>query len=500
MARSQRSGSRPTPFAIPFLYTQHVRPQIYVPGHMTDVQIVSSSLQSKKAFLLTQETAAGSSEIPGGVVYKPELRWLVDPNDLARPMVYDPDDSRWSEIVTRKSASSSSAVLREQRSLESLPKVLDCEGGPFRPPSLFSVSSDMRHVSPLCLLLLLCFTGLCHVSVAEEPDPVRVALTREASVAPLLIAIDAGYFKSVGLNPRLAFFDGDTAVSAAVASGKVDIGMAALSAAFYRYTAAHRLKIIASRSSDQTGFPMYAFLISKEARAAGFSGVRGLPNARIGVADSDSGEYYGLYSIASRFKLDSGSIRTTVLKSPEGELSALSRREIEAVILPYATALHAARQGRSLLRLSDFAQWQQGVVFASAQKIAADRILMERFMQAYQRGTAEYALNFLSYDDGGDFIPGPHYDRYLDLIARQVNISSAMLARTKIYCDRRANLDVTDIEKQVQFWQNRGRVDKSVVAADLLDRLSFIGEDFAPARHAENLRRAIGSASNVPAE
>jgi hypothetical protein len=81
----------------PFLYTQHVRPQIYVPGHMTDVQLVSSSLQSKKAFLLTQVAAAGSSEIPGGVVYEPELRWLVDPNDLARPLVYDPDDSRWAK-------------------------------------------------------------------------------------------------------------------------------------------------------------------------------------------------------------------------------------------------------------------------------------------------------------------------------------------------------------------------------------------------------------------
>jgi hypothetical protein len=80
----------------PFLYTQHVRPQIYVPGHMTDVQLVSSSLQSRKAFLLTEEAAAGSSEIPGGVVYRPELRWLVDPNDLARPLVFDPEDSRWS--------------------------------------------------------------------------------------------------------------------------------------------------------------------------------------------------------------------------------------------------------------------------------------------------------------------------------------------------------------------------------------------------------------------
>ena len=80
----------------PFLYTQHVRPQIYVPGHMTDVQLVGSSLQSKKSFILTEEAAEGSSEVPGGTVYMPELRWLVDPNDLAKPMVFDPDDARWS--------------------------------------------------------------------------------------------------------------------------------------------------------------------------------------------------------------------------------------------------------------------------------------------------------------------------------------------------------------------------------------------------------------------
>jgi len=282
-----------------------------------------------------------------------------------------------------------------------------------------------------------------HAIGAEDPATVRIGLMREASAAPLLVAVDAGYFRSEGLSPQLAFFDNDESVSAAVASGKVDIGMAALSAAFYRNAAAHRLKIVASRSSDQTGFPMYVFLIRKEASAAGFSGVRGLSNARIGVADADSGEYYGLYS---------------------------------AAILPFATALHAARQGRSLLRLSDFAQWQQGVVFASAQKIAADRTLMERFMRAYQRGTAEYALNFLSYDDGGDFIPGSHYAQYLDSIARQLNMPSDILARTKTYCDRRANLDAADIAKQVQFWQSRGRIDKSMVAADLLD-LSFIGEE-----------------------
>jgi NitT/TauT family transport system substrate-binding protein len=352
-----------------------------------------------------------------------------------------------------------------------------------------------KSVKQLCLVLLFCCFGLCQASAADELGPVRIALTREASIAPLLIAVDSGFFKSEDLNPQLAFFDSDSSVSAAVASGKADIGMAALSATFYRHSAAQHLKIIGSRSSDQTRFPMYAFLIGKEAHAAGFSGVRGLVNARIGVSDADSGEYYGLYSIASRFSLDSGSIKTTAFKSPAGELSALARGDIDAAILPIATALRAVRKGRSLLPLSNFAQWQQGVVFASAQSIATNRTLVERFMKAYQRGTAEYALNFLSYDDGGDFIPGPHYDQYLKLIARQVHAPSGTLAGTKTYCDRRANLDVADIEKQVQFWQNRGRIDKGIVASDLLD-LSFIGEE--PAANAHASMRTTFSASSTP--
>jgi NitT/TauT family transport system substrate-binding protein len=164
------------------------------------------------------------------------------------------------------------------------------------------------------------------------------------------------------------------------------------------------------------------------------------------------------------------------LKSPAGELGALSRGDVDAALLPFATALHSASRREPLLPLSDFAQWQQGVVFTTAKNIVTRRNLIDRFMRAYQRGTADYQLNFLSYDDGGDFIPGPHYDKYLDLIARQVQISSDMLAITKTYCDRRANLDVTDIKKQVQFWQNQGRLDKRVAAVALLD-LSFIGEE-----------------------
>jgi hypothetical protein len=71
------------------------------------------------------------------------------------------------------------------------------------------------------------------------------------------------------------------------------------------------------------------------------------------------------------------------------------------------------------------------VVFTTATNITAKRNLIERFMRAYQRATADYQLNFLSYDDGGDFIPGPNYNKYLDLIAREVQISPDVLAVPK---------------------------------------------------------------------
>jgi NitT/TauT family transport system substrate-binding protein len=337
-----------------------------------------------------------------------------------------------------------------------------------------------RHVRTrievISFLVLLCGFGLTHGVVAGERESARIALTREASAAPLLVAVAAGYFKAEGLDLEVTFLKTDPYVSAAAASGKVDIGMAGLSASFYSYAAAHSLKMIAARSSDQSGFPMYALLISRKAHEAGFTGVRGLAHARIGITGTDSGTYYALFNIASRFGLDPGSIKTISLKSPSGELWALSRGDIDAALLPFAIALHSASRSEMLLPLSNFAQWQQGVVFTTAKNIATRRNLIDRFMRAYQRGTADYQLNFLSYDDGGDFIPGPHYDKYLDLIARQVQISPDMLAITKTYCDRRANLDVADIKKQVQFWQDQGRLDKRIAAADLLD-LSFIGEE-----------------------
>jgi hypothetical protein len=71
----------------PVMYQQHIKPLIYVPLHMTNVAAISSSLEFKKTYFETLDAMKAT--------YRPEVRWLVDPNDYLRAMSYDPNSARW---------------------------------------------------------------------------------------------------------------------------------------------------------------------------------------------------------------------------------------------------------------------------------------------------------------------------------------------------------------------------------------------------------------------
>jgi hypothetical protein len=73
----------------PILYNQHLKPQVYIPIHETDATPISSSLRYKIAYQ--------KAVVAADVAVRPEARWLVDPDDFVRPIVYDPNDDRWSK-------------------------------------------------------------------------------------------------------------------------------------------------------------------------------------------------------------------------------------------------------------------------------------------------------------------------------------------------------------------------------------------------------------------
>ncbi|HET6983437.1 MAG TPA: hypothetical protein VFI53_14940 [Myxococcaceae bacterium] len=68
-----------------------LKPKVYVPIHQTNAALPTSSLYFKVAYQaqLEQMIPALTPE------QRPEARWMVDPDDYLKPMVYDPSDSRW---------------------------------------------------------------------------------------------------------------------------------------------------------------------------------------------------------------------------------------------------------------------------------------------------------------------------------------------------------------------------------------------------------------------
>jgi len=64
-------------------YIQHVQPDVFIPCHTTAVAVEGSSLEWKVGFYAAL-TARGVPEESW-----PQVQWLVDPNDYARPLVFD---------------------------------------------------------------------------------------------------------------------------------------------------------------------------------------------------------------------------------------------------------------------------------------------------------------------------------------------------------------------------------------------------------------------------
>jgi L-ascorbate metabolism protein UlaG (beta-lactamase superfamily) len=71
--------------------TQHLKPKVYYPGHLTDVAQAGSALYHK----IDWRETANNMGFPQSEW--PEFRLQIDPNDFFVPQVFDPNDKRWSK-------------------------------------------------------------------------------------------------------------------------------------------------------------------------------------------------------------------------------------------------------------------------------------------------------------------------------------------------------------------------------------------------------------------
>jgi len=80
----------------PILYQLALHPKIYIPIHQTNAALPTSSLEFKISYLKQLDNMAVPAD------ERPEPRWMVDPNDYIKPLVYTPKDARWAKPTNIK--------------------------------------------------------------------------------------------------------------------------------------------------------------------------------------------------------------------------------------------------------------------------------------------------------------------------------------------------------------------------------------------------------------
>ena len=91
-------GYRATGMRDPIENSAVLKPKIWVPIHQTNAALPTSSLWFKVAYLAQLELMLP----PLHPDERPEYRWMVDPDDYLKPMVFDPKDDRWRKRDGRK--------------------------------------------------------------------------------------------------------------------------------------------------------------------------------------------------------------------------------------------------------------------------------------------------------------------------------------------------------------------------------------------------------------
>ena len=329
--------------------------------------------------------------------------------------------------------------------------------------------------------LVAAVASLAFAAPAAAQEKVAVGVLRFVSSGPLFVAVEKGYFKQEGLDPKLTFFDAAQPIAVAVVTGDVDFGLTAFTAGLFNLAGKGGLKVIAAQAKEAKGYEGNAILASNAAWEKGLRRVEDLAGHSLAISQVGSSFHYQIGQIARIKGFDLKSVDLKPLQSLANMMAALKGGSVDATIIaPHlAKALIAAGDAKFIGWYSDLDEYQFGALFTAPKLVGTRRGTVERFVRAYQRGASDFADALLKRDAGGKRVFDAASHAVAALVAKHVYPSEpadkavALVEASTFYVDRQGRLDVGDIYKQVAWYKSQGLVDASVDPGMFID-LGFV--------------------------
>ena len=307
-------------------------------------------------------------------------------------------------------------------------------------------------------------------AACASAEVIRIGAARLANCAPIAIALAEGYFVAEGLDPKLIVFEAQAPIAVAVASGDLDVGLAAQTAALYNLGQAGRVRVIASGVAEAPGFHDLALVVSNKAYAGGLTSPNKLPGHSFALTQMGTGLQYSLARIAAKEGFAMSTITLLPLQSNPNIVSALAGGRADAAVIDATNALPLVERGDAKLigwsgDLTGFTPAY--LMFASRNMSDNHGDTVRHFLAAYRHAVHDYYDTFA--DQSGKRKDGPGAPAMLDIIAKYVGQPAERVALGLPYIDRDARIDVPELQKQIDWYRSFGAIKGDMLATAVLD-------------------------------
>lgn len=311
----------------------------------------------------------------------------------------------------------------------------------------------------------------CIAAGGAGAETIRIGVTKLASCSQIAIALEKGYFQAEGLTPEFVFFDAQQPIAVALASGDLDFGNAAETAALYSLAGQGTIRIIGGGISEAPSFHYLSLMVSNHAFDAGLRSAKDLPGHSFALTQMGTGLQFSLGLLAEKYQFDVKRVALLPLQSNANIASALAGGRADSAIFSSTGALPLAKRGDAhlLFWVGDETGRVQANLLLSSAKIADEhRDTVERFLRAVRKGSRDYHDAFTGPEEKRQ--DGPTAPAILAIIAGFVKQPAELVREGLPYLDVDARVSAKDVQHQIAWYRAQGLMKGNADAAALIDR------------------------------
>jgi NitT/TauT family transport system substrate-binding protein len=327
----------------------------------------------------------------------------------------------------------------------------------------------MRRTAIMAVATLALTVGLA--SAAPAAEKIRIGGSKIVNCAPLAIALAKGYFTAEGLDPQVTIFESQAPVAVAVASGDLDFGDAAETAALYNLADGGRLHIIASGAANAPSFHSLALVASNDAYAAGLKSAKDLPGHSFALTQMGTGLQYSLGRIAAKEGFDIKTVKLMPLQSNPNIASALSGGRADAAVFDSTNAQPLLDKGdvKLLGWVGDMTGYTPAyLVFGARDMLDNHPDTVKHFLAALDKASRDYYDAFT--DAQGMEHENPSASATLEMIAKWLGQPPERVKLGLPYFDRDDRVDMAAVQDQLDWYHSIGAIKTEVKAAAVVDK------------------------------